>query len=218
MKSQINRIGTMLGLPAEIIAHPGVLELVKGVVAERAPVPGYHGPSWNAGVAWARAQPSQEPMVIIRISQLGSTRTTDVDFADCVRSWPDGEYKLHAQQTEADQRGPTCNPHPKAPHGFSRNASHDNGAYVCECQSWDPYDAGHNEGFHEGLKFGEQEGQPDVGADQRDAARYRWLRSQHWESSRVCVVTHPKKNVRLGTICPSGDALDKIVDEGLATP
>jgi len=35
MKSQIKRIGTVLGLPAEIIAHPGVLQLVQAVVAER---------------------------------------------------------------------------------------------------------------------------------------------------------------------------------------
>jgi len=31
---------------------------------------------------------------------------------------------------------PTCNPHPDAPHGFNRNASHNAGRYVCECEGW----------------------------------------------------------------------------------
>jgi hypothetical protein len=31
---------------------------------------------------------------------------------------------------------PECNPHPKAPHGFCRNASHSAGRYVCECEGW----------------------------------------------------------------------------------
>jgi hypothetical protein len=30
-----------------------------------------------------------------------------------------------------------CNPHPMAPHGFLRNASHNAGRYVCECEYWD---------------------------------------------------------------------------------
>jgi hypothetical protein len=31
-----------------------------------------------------------------------------------------------------------CNPHPDAPHGFDRNASHNADRYVCECESWEP--------------------------------------------------------------------------------
>jgi hypothetical protein len=31
-----------------------------------------------------------------------------------------------------------CNQHPDAPHGFSRNASHAAGRYVCECEGWMP--------------------------------------------------------------------------------
>ena len=42
---------------------------------------------------------------------------------------------------------PKCNPHPKAPHGFDRNASHGADRYVCECESWDAYDAGIEEGM-----------------------------------------------------------------------
>ena len=31
-----------------------------------------------------------------------------------------------------------CNPHPDAPHGFLRDASHNEGRYVCECEFWEP--------------------------------------------------------------------------------
>lgn len=40
------------------------------------------------------------------------------------------------------EQEPKCNPHPKAPHGFNRNASHANDRYTCECESWDAYEAG----------------------------------------------------------------------------
>lgn len=46
---------------------------------------------------------------------------------------------------------PACNPHPKAPHGFLRNASHDNHAYTCECENWEPYEAGRQSGREEAL-------------------------------------------------------------------
>ena len=47
---------------------------------------------------------------------------------------------------------PKCNPHPKAPHGFNRNASHSAHRYVCDCESWEPYAAGYNDGFQAGMK------------------------------------------------------------------
>jgi hypothetical protein len=34
--------------------------------------------------------------------------------------------------------GSDCNAHPDAPHGFNRNASHNAGRYVCECEGWTP--------------------------------------------------------------------------------
>ena len=42
---------------------------------------------------------------------------------------------LAAPQPQAAPKVPTrvCNPHPKAPHGFNRNRSHDAGEYVCDC-------------------------------------------------------------------------------------
>ena len=33
-----------------------------------------------------------------------------------------------------------CNPHPNAPHGFLRQASHAAGRYVCECEWWNEKD------------------------------------------------------------------------------
>jgi hypothetical protein len=53
-----------------------------------------------------------------------------------------------------DPQQPKCNPHSKAPHGFAREASHQAGRYVCECESWDPYDAGREEGVQAMLHLG----------------------------------------------------------------
>ena len=33
-----------------------------------------------------------------------------------------------------------CNPHPNAPHGFLRQASHAANRYVCECEWWNEKD------------------------------------------------------------------------------
>jgi len=48
---------------------------------------------------------------------------------------------------EQPEQEPKCNPHPKAPHGFNRNASHANDRYTCECESWDAYEAGRLDGI-----------------------------------------------------------------------
>jgi hypothetical protein len=42
---------------------------------------------------------------------------------------------------EQQEQEPQCNPHPNAPHGFLRNASHTEGRYVCACAYWQPYEA-----------------------------------------------------------------------------
>lgn len=46
-----------------------------------------------------------------------------------------------------------CNPHPKAPHGFNRQASHSADRYVCECESWDAYQAGREDGVQAMLDY-----------------------------------------------------------------
>ena len=53
-----------------------------------------------------------------------------------------------------DPQQTKCNPHSKAPHGFAREASHQAGRYVCDCEGWDAYDAGREEGVQAMLHLG----------------------------------------------------------------
>ena len=53
----------------------------------------------------------------------------------------------------AQNQQPKCNPHPKAPHGFNRQASHSADRYVCDCEGWDAYEAGREEGVQAMLKY-----------------------------------------------------------------
>lgn len=55
-----------------------------------------------------------------------------------------------------------CKTHPKAPHGFLRNASHSEDRYVCECEYWDPYDAGYQDGWEACYKKLTEEQDGDV--------------------------------------------------------
>ena len=41
-------------------------------------------------------------------------------------------------ETRDDGSSIRCNEHPDAPHGFLRDASHNEGRYVCECEFWEP--------------------------------------------------------------------------------
>lgn len=51
----------------------------------------------------------------------------------------------------------------------------------------------------------------------RDAARYRWLREQHWNESHLYVLSNPRKRANLlGLDCPSGSRLDEAIDAALA--
>lgn len=50
---------------------------------------------------------------------------------------------------------------------------------------------------------------------ERDAARYRWLRYQHWSESEMCVVSQPKKAVVLGYDCPQMERLDAAIDAAM---
>ena len=54
-----------------------------------------------------------------------------------------------------DGSGIRCNEHPDAPHGFLRDASHNEGRYVCECEFWEPPEekqkpVAYVTGFHNG--------------------------------------------------------------------
>ncbi len=50
-----------------------------------------------------------------------------------------------------DQTENKCSDHPDAPHGFLRDASHNAGRYVCECEYWQPED---NEAYKHAHKAG----------------------------------------------------------------
>jgi hypothetical protein len=58
--------------------------------------------------------------------------TTWVSFSDAVAALNDYD-KENTPLIETHK----CNTHPNAPHGFSRNASHNEGRYVCECEHWE---------------------------------------------------------------------------------
>lgn len=49
---------------------------------------------------------------------------------------------------------------------------------------------------------------------EKDAERYRWLRSQDWDTSPLFVVKQPTE-VSLGTDCPSRERLDAAIDEAI---
>lgn len=48
-----------------------------------------------------------------------------------------------------------------------------------------------------------------------DAARYRWLRAQHWSDSTLAVVRDPKHSVMFGHECPSLALLDDAIDRAM---
>ena len=58
--------------------------------------------------------------------------------------------------------------------------------------------------------------QPDHSELVKNAARYLWLREQHWSDSKFAVVSNPKTAVNLGSICPSRELLDEAIDEAMA--
>ena len=47
----------------------------------------------------------------------------------------------------------------------------------------------------------------------KDAARYDWLRSQHWDTAKICAVASPKEAIKLGHYAPSGKYLDELIDK-----
>jgi hypothetical protein len=54
---------------------------------------------------------------------------------------------------QPEPQQPKCNPHPKAPHGLVRGASYSAARYVCECELWDPYEAGREAGVQAMLDY-----------------------------------------------------------------
>lgn len=46
------------------------------------------------------------------------------------------ELELQSKESAISSEVP-CKDHPLAPHGFLRQASHNEGRYVCECEFWE---------------------------------------------------------------------------------
>lgn len=91
--------------------------------------------------------------------------------------------------------------------GVCANCDAANGIY---CESGDLSTKEHGESADLSTKG------PDGLADlHKDAERYRWLRSQHWNESDMAVACHPKKSVKLGFDCPSGERLDHAIDAAM---
>jgi hypothetical protein len=55
----------------------------------------------------------------------------------------------------------------------------------------------------------------EIAALELDAARYRWLRTQQWNSGCLCVVATPRVSVKLGSDCPSMERLDELIDDAM---
>lgn len=51
--------------------------------------------------------------------------------------------------------------------------------------------------------------------DSVDAARYRWLRDQHWSESSIAVVVKPRESIKPGYDCPSAKRLDRLIDRAM---
>ena len=79
----------------------------------------------------ALAEPEQEQEWLTGCPSCGMDGGCDCD---------EGTYNPPQRPAEPVQE-PQCNPHPNAPHGFLRNASHTEGRYVCACEYWQPYEA-----------------------------------------------------------------------------
>jgi hypothetical protein len=109
------------------------------------------------------AEPVQEPVSVTELqAALVETNLIDPDAIDDPEGYDDGSTvaqidALHgllfkSQRPAEPVQERQCNPHPKAPHGFMRNASHTEDRYVCECEYWEPYEAGYQAGMEAALR------------------------------------------------------------------
>jgi hypothetical protein len=63
-----------------------------------------------------------------------------IQLHDLARENNDNRIRKLADELSDITKEYRCNPHPNAPHGFLRDASHSAGRYVCECEWWDEKD------------------------------------------------------------------------------
>ena len=90
----------------------------------------------------ALEQPEQEPDPFDRLIRIMGTFDLSTGHAD---NWTDLLDSLESElrdvlgyYRETFKAERKCNPHPDAPHGFDRDASHNLDRYVCECEGWEP--------------------------------------------------------------------------------
>lgn len=111
---------------------------------------------------------------------------------------------------------PKCNPHPKAPHGFDRNASHSADRYVCECEGWDAYDAGYQAGIEDTYKRMDAldkkaENARELGLDYEPVAPVQedWGPGPHEYHSLTASVQEPDYKALWQQMCERCDQLDR---------
>jgi hypothetical protein len=96
--------------------------------------------------------------IALRAALAGPCPCGDRPADQCPGEWEPGcdlgNNPKYAKQAEPAPE-PQCSPHPKAPHGFLRNASHTEDRYVCECEYWEPYEAGYQAGMAAALATGD---------------------------------------------------------------
>jgi len=73
---------------------------------------------------------------------------------------------------------------------------------------------------HLGMSLGEIKAERDALRAEceglrKDAARYRWLRTQNWYRSSLFVVSGGKSEIKLGTYCPIREQLDAAIDAAM---
>jgi len=104
------------------------------------------GKSWNTRAALSSHQAATDKdsltVAPVALGAIGPEGRAPEMLQDCDRGlskWlsntPDA--RRHAREAAVALGGePPCNPHPDAPHGYNRNASHNAGRYVCDCEGW----------------------------------------------------------------------------------
>jgi hypothetical protein len=98
-------------------------------------------PNWcesgDCELAWQSWQASRETEKAQAVATVQCVRGVTIGYLDVMQPVGTKLYTHPAQQVAVPAVGNTkCNPHPDAPHGFSRNASHSAGRYVCDCEGW----------------------------------------------------------------------------------
>ncbi len=134
------------------------------------------------------------------------------------------EEILHALATDllATPTAPIAQPAPQAgaaeptrQYFYKNNKCESYNSSKSSCTCWHDEGTGPFAEGRSGLTWREKPTE-QPSQDAEDAARYRWLREQHWNEADFCVVRDPRRAVRLGHDCPSLERLDAAIDAARA--